>query len=406
MSKTHFAGGFGDEPCRVHGAPALVEARLTNSSAPTFDVVIAGAGIVGAACAWQLSKAGLSVGITDAAFVGSGATAAGMGHIVVMDDSEAQFRLTSWSRQLWHEVAAELPARAEYAEGGTLWVASNEAELAEAERKRDYASSRGVDATLVNAQELSALEPRLRPGLAGALLVPHDALVYAPVVARWMLAQAVSRGAIYHPQQGVESFGAGKARLADGTLWSAAALVNAAGVDAPRLTPGLPIQARKGHLAITDRAPGFIAHQIVELGYLKSAHSHTAESVAFNLCPRPTGQILIGSSRQFGVSSTAVDRAILEAMLNRALSYMPDLGDLSTIRCWTGFRAATPDNLPLIGPHPSMEGVWVAAGHEGLGITTALGTARLLTALIAGNSCEIPAEPYLPSRYAAQGSGV
>ncbi len=273
MSKTHFAGGFGDEPCRVHGAPALVEARLTNSSAPTFDVVIAGAGIVGAACAWQLSKAGLSVGITDAAFVGSGATAAGMGHIVVMDDSEAQFRLTSWSRQLWHEVAAELPARAEYAEGGTLWVASNEAELAEAERKRDYASSRGVDATLVNAQELSALEPRLRPGLAGALLVPHDALVYAPVVARWMLAQAVSRGAIYHPQQGVESFGAGKARLADGTLWSAAALVNAAGVDAPRLTPGLPIQARKGHLAITDRAPGFIAHQIVELGYLKSAHS-------------------------------------------------------------------------------------------------------------------------------------
>jgi glycine/D-amino acid oxidase-like deaminating enzyme len=164
----------------------------------------------------------------------------------------------------------------------------------------------------------------------------------------------------------------------------------------------LAVQARKGHLAITDRAPGFIAHQIVELGYLKDAHSRTADSVAFNVCPRPTGQILVGSSRQFGVSSPAVDRPILEAMLNRALSYMPELANLSAIRCWTGFRAATPDNLPLIGPHPTLLGVWVAAGHEGLGITTSLATAHLLASFIAGSSCDIPAEPYLPARHAGE----
>ena len=93
---------------------------------------------------------------------------------------------------------------------------------------------------------------------------------------------------------------------------------------------------------------------------------------------------------------------MLEAMLRRALTYMPALRELSAIRCWTGFRAATPDNLPLIGPHPKLPGVWVAAGHEGLGITTCLGTARLLSAMITGNQCAIPAAPYLPSRFDVQ----
>ena len=375
---------------------------MTQTGSGHFDAVIAGAGVVGAACAWQLARAGLSVGIVDAHFVASGATAAGMGHIVAMDDSEAQFRLTAWSRQLWRELAKELPAAAEYRECGTLWVAADDEEMAQAELKRDYALAHGVEATVLSAKQLAHLEPQLRPDLQGGLLVPGDGVVYAPLAARWMLARAMQRGAVYRAGVAIESLQDSEARLSDGSRWSAKALVNAAGIDAARLSPGLPIQPRKGHLAITDRAPGFISHQIVELGYLKSAHSQRTDSVAFNLCPRPTGQILIGSSRQFGVADAAVERPMLEAMLRRALTYMPALRELSAIRCWAGFRAATPDNLPLIGPHPKLPGVWVAAGHEGLGITTCLGTARLLSAMITGNECAIPAAPYLPSRFDVQ----
>ena len=375
---------------------------MTQTGSGHFDVVIAGAGVVGAACAWQLAQTGLSVGIVDAHFVASGATAAGMGHIVAMDDSEAQFRLTAWSRQLWRELAKELPAAAEYRECGTLWVAADDEEMAQAELKRDYALAHGVEATVLSAKQLAHLEPQLRPDLQGGLLVPGDGVVYAPLAARWMLARAMQRGAVYRAGVAIESLQDSEARLSDGSRWSAKALVNAAGIDAARLSPGLPIQPRKGHLAITDRAPGFISHQIVELGYLKSAHSQRTDSVAFNLCPRPTGQILIGSSRQFGVADAAVERPMLEAMLRRALTYMPALRELSAIRCWAGFRAATPDNLPLIGPHPKLPGVWVAAGHEGLGITTCLGTARLLSAMITGNECAIPPAPYLPSRFDVQ----
>jgi glycine/D-amino acid oxidase-like deaminating enzyme len=74
-------------------------------SPQTFDLAIIGAGIVGAACADEASRAGLTVAIIDCGVIGGGATAAGMGHIVVMDDSDAQFALTRYSQELWKEVA-------------------------------------------------------------------------------------------------------------------------------------------------------------------------------------------------------------------------------------------------------------------------------------------------------------
>ena len=143
---------------------------------------------------------------------------------------------------------------------------------------------------------------------------------------------------------------------------------------------------------------GLVRHQLVELSYLKSAHSETSDSVAFNIQPRVTGQLLIGSSRQFGVEDPGVDEWILARMLRRACSYMPGLQSLWAIRAWTGFRPATPDNLPIIGPWPGRQILYIAAGHEGLGITTSLGTARILTDQILGRHPKIPITPYLPAR--------
>jgi glycine/D-amino acid oxidase-like deaminating enzyme len=188
--------------------------------------------------------------------------------------------------------------------------------------------------------------------------------------------------------------------LADGSRISAGRTVSATGPWSPSLTPGLPVRKRKGHLVITERYPGFVRHQIVELGYLKSAHSVSQDSVAFNVQPRRTGQVLIGSSRQFDAPDTAIDQAILDRMLHRALEYMPGLGQLQATRVWTGHRAATPDKLPLIGPSVVSDKIWLATGHEGLGITTSLATGRLVADLLLGRPAEIPATPYSPSRFA------
>jgi D-hydroxyproline dehydrogenase subunit beta len=383
-----------------------------------YDVVIVGAGIVGAACADELARRGLRVVVVDGDVVGGGATAAGMGHIVVMDDSDAQFALTRFSQQLWQELRPELSDDVEYEQCGTIWVAADEDEMNEVRRKRDYYGKRGVPTEVLDAEALQRLEPNLRPGMAGGLLVPEDGVLYPPCAARFLIERAQKRGAKLHLGISVARIGRGQVRLADGAEISAGIIVNTAGAFATELTPGLEIKKRKGHLVITDRYPGFVRHQLVELGYLKSAHSVSGDSVAFNVQPRRTGQVLIGSSRQYGAEHKEVDHSMLVRMLQRAQEYMPGLARLSTVRTWTGFRAATPDKLPLIGPWVANaaenrtgeevrgttgdKSIFLATGHEGLGITTSLGTARILADQITGTNPEIPVEPYLPSRTAKE----
>lgn len=369
-----------------------------------FDAVVIGAGIVGAACADSLSREGLRVAIVERDVIGGGATAAGMGHLVVMDDSEAQFALTRFSQQLWAELKTELPADIEYQQCGTLWIASDEDELAEVVRKHRYYTQRNVPVEIIDAASLARLEPNLRGGMAGALCVPEDAVVYPPCAARFFVERAQNRGAQMFLGLAVREIQAGSVLLSDNSRLSAGLIVNATGASASTLTPGLDIKLRKGHLVITDRYPGFVQHQLVELGYLKSAHSLTSDSVAFNVQPRSTGQMLIGSSRQYGVESKEIDDAILSRMLQRAQDYLPALGSASAIRTWTGFRAATPDKLPLIGILPDNDRLFLATGHEGLGITTSLGTAALIADQVMRRPSPIPIEPYLPARAFAEHS--
>lgn len=365
------------------------------------DVIVVGAGIVGAACARELARGGLVVDVLDGGIAGGGTTAAGMGHLVVMDDSEEQFALTAYSCNLWRSLAEELPPDVELDPCGTLWVAEDGEQLEAVRAKRRYYGERGVDTEELDPQQVAEAEPNLRP-LAGALRVPGDAVVYPPNAARHLLADAERAGARLREGCTVATLGDGDVVTAQGERLSAGAVVNAAGAAAGLLTPRLPIAPRKGHLVITDRHPGFCHHQLVELGYLKSAHEMSAESVAFNVQPRKTGQLLIGSSRELVGWDASMNRAILGRMVARAAAFLPSIAQLAAIRVWTGFRPATPDKLPLVGRWEDSERLWIAAGHEGLGITTSLGSAHLLADLMLGRAPALDPAPFAPSRAAAE----
>lgn len=368
------------------------------------DALIVGAGIVGAACAAELAALGMRVEVLDAEGIGGGATAAGMGHIVVMNDSPAEFALSRYSRDLWLALAPQLRKRDAFARCGTLWVAADDEEWQAARTMHAAFVAQGVSAQMLDAVELRACEPALAQSMAGGLRIEHDSIVYAPTVAEWLLTQSsgvenirVRLGAR------VIAVSADGVTLADGERIGAAHVIVANGLGAQQLLRSLPLQPKKGHLLITDRYPELIRHQLLELGYIKSAHHAAGTSVAFNAQPRPTGQLLIGSSRQFDTADPAVDMPVLAQMLQRAAHYLPVLPTLHGIRAWTGFRAASPDGLPLIGPAGDFSpGVWLAIGHEGLGVTTSLASAKLLAAQITGDVAPIPVEPYLPRRFAQQ----
>lgn len=360
-----------------------------------YDLIVVGAGIVGAACAEAAAGEGLRVALVEPGPVGGGATAAAMGHLVAMDDDPAELALSAYSLGLW-ERYAEL-REAEFSRCGTLWVARNESELAVVPVKIARLAAAGLAAEVVDAQQLYALEPALVPGLAGGMRVPGEAVVYPPRMARYLVDQALQAGGQLFAGRRVTELLADGVRLDDGQRLSGPVLV-ASGLAVPQLLPELKVYPRKGQLVITDRYPGRIRHQLLELGYADSAHGDAATSVAFNVQPRPTGQLLIGSSRQVGVSDREISMPLLRLMLERAFAFLPMLRGLQALRVWTGLRPATPDGRPYLGQVPGRGQVWVAAGHEGLGVTTALGSARLLIDGLLGRTPAIDPAPYDPAR--------
>jgi D-hydroxyproline dehydrogenase subunit beta len=280
-----------------------------------------------------------------------------------------------------------------------VWVAADDEELAEAARKSAYYNERGVPATVLSPRELAEYEPNLRAGLAGGMFVPQDAIVNPPAVAMHLVTLALAHGAELLLGCKINALRRGEAVLDKGARLTAPLLVNATCGWATDLNPGLPIRKRKGHLVLTERYPDLVRHQVAELGYLKSTDATESDSVVFNVQPRPNGQILIGASRQYDNEDMGVDKRIVDALLKRAAQYIPALATKKMATTRVGFRAATPDKLPLIGPVPDDETLWLATGHEGLGITTSLGTAALIAAALTGLKLEIPLEPYLPARF-------
>nr|WP_276016167.1 FAD-dependent oxidoreductase [Burkholderia pseudomallei] len=358
------------------------------------DIVVIGAGIVGAACAHEFAQRGLRVVIVDDG--GGGATGAGMGHLVAMDDNAAELALTHHSIALWSGLRDAMPDGCAYRNCGTLWLAADAHEMDLARAKQAALAERGVAGELIDRATLAALEPMLRADLGGALKIPGDGILYAPAAANWLLHRLP--GVTLRRAKAVAVEGPG-VTLESGDTLRAERVVVANGVAARALLPELPLRPKKGHLLITDRYPAQVSHQLVELGYAASAHASDGTSVAFNVQPRPTGQLLIGSSRQFDTEDPRVEAPVLARMLRRAVGYLPALAGLNGIRAWTGFRSASPDGLPLLGEHPSQRGLWLAVGHEGLGVTTAPGSARVLAALMFGERAAIDVEPYLPGRF-------
>jgi len=368
----------------------------------SVDVAIVGGGIVGCACARAASRAGLRVAVFEGQRIGAGATAAAMGHLVTIDDDLAEFALARLSMRLWREWSGwdAIERRAT----GTLWLAETDAQRDAAHAKLARLRHAGLSAQWLDPESLHAAEPRLARDLAGALRVTDDEVAYGPEMAVRLAADVRAAGGHVHEMTPVAALRDDGLLLADGSRVSAGHVLLAAGCDSARLWPGespLPLRPRKGQLAISDRYPGYLRHALVELGYIAAAHGDADESVAFNAQPRASGQVLLGSSRSFSDTSADVDAALLARMVRRAQRFLPDIGMLQMLRCWAGFRPATPDGRPIIGRIPASErgNQWVATGHEGLGLTTATGTASVWLDLLLGRTPAIDPAPYSPERF-------
>ena len=116
--------------------------------------------------------------------------------------------------------------------------------------------------------------------------------------------------------------------------------------------------------------------------------------------PRRDGRVLIGATVEEAGFDKRTTGAARDALLTAAAAILPCLVDAEVERQWSGLRPASADALPLIGRAPNFSNLWIASGHHRSGLQLAPPTARMISAMIRGQRCELPTEPFDPARFA------
>jgi D-hydroxyproline dehydrogenase subunit beta len=379
-------------------------------------VVVVGAGIVGAACAYHLARAGARVTVLERGTVAGGASSAGEGNILVSDKIPGpELDLALWSRRLWSDIGADLGSRSiELEAKGGLVVADSDAErdqlTALAERQR----AAGMAVTELAADELADYEPRLAPHLAGGAYFPQDAQVQPMLATAHLLRGLEVRCGV--EVRGIETGPTGAVtgvRTGDGGLVPAGAVVNATGVSGGDLVAAagtrLPVTPRRGFILVTEplhggRGPRPIRHKVYTAGYIRAVISDDAgPQTAAVIEGTKAGTVLIGSSRECRGFDPRYPLPVLRRLAKQAVELFPFLAEVRVLRAFHGFRPLTPDHLPVIGPDKRVAGLWHAWGHEGAGIGLAPATGALIAALMTGAAPGVDPSPFDPGRFDSGG---
>ncbi|MGW4936674.1 NAD(P)/FAD-dependent oxidoreductase [Streptomyces sp. NPDC004166] len=373
----------------------------------TCDVVVVGAGMVGAACALYAARAGLDVALVDRGPVAGGTTGAGEGNLLVSDKEPGpELELALLSLRLWDELADELGPAVEYEPKGGVVVASAPEGLAALEGLGAGQRAAGVEAVDVPADRLHDLEPHLAPGLTGGVLYPQDRQVMPALAAAHLVRASRARLLTGRTVTGVLRTRQGAVRgvRTDRGDVHAPAVVNAAGTWSGEVAAlagvTLPVLPRRGFVLVTEPLPPRVRHKVYAADYVADVAS---DSAALQTSPvvegTAAGPVLIGASRERVGFDRSFSLPVARALAAGATRLFPFLEQVRAMRTYLGFRPYMPDHLPAIGPDPRAPGLYHACGHEGAGIGLSTGTGHLIAQILGGGGPELDLTPFRPERF-------
>ncbi|KAL6217837.1 hypothetical protein ACLB2K_011054 [Fragaria x ananassa] len=417
------------------------------SASQTFDVLIIGAGIIGLTIARQfLIGSDLSVAVIDKAVPCSGATGAGQGYIWMAHKTPSSelWELGLRSQKLWEELAESLVQKGldpikelGWKKTGSMLVGRGAEELEVLKRRVEQQCGAGIRAEYLSAGDLRVKEPELRVDKdTGAAFLPDDSQLDAHRAVEFLekgnrLYSSEGRYAEFYNDPVMSLLRSGGSKEVEAIKTSRTmlhcrkAIVVAAGcwsgslmhdlIRESEIVLDVPVKPRKGHLLVLENFNSFqVNHGLMEVGYVD--HQTTVPhpnilspglldqtlSVSMTATMDTVGNIVLGSSRQFAGFCTEVEETILSRIWDRAGEFFPTLrekplSDFSKSReVRVGLRPYMPDGKPVIGAVPGLPNLFLATGHEGGGLSMALGTAEMLVDMVLGNAEKINSAPFAP----------
>lgn len=373
------------------------------SNKRTAGTVVIGGGAVGTSVACYLAMSGMDVTLVERGEFAWGTSRRCEGHVVTYDTPPGDFSLFCKTGQdLFYEAQKFLPVDFDFSPEGIGLLVDNESHLEMVKANYEGKQKEGYNVTLWDRDELRRHEPNIGDNVIGCLNFNNDCTLNPMRLCFGLAEHARAHGAVIMPRTHVMDLRMANGRVSgvetDKGLILTENVVLAAGVWTPRLGAMLgvnvPIRPRQGHILVTERVQGLLNKAYVEYGYLLTKHGLKRDNVtpdmdkfgvAFVIEPSTAGTVLIGSSRRFVGMDTRPHPSVMRAVAERGTQFFPALSDMRLLRCYAGVRPATTDELPIIST-THIPGLFIGAGHEGLGISLSLITGKIMSQLVRGQT--------------------
>ncbi|WP_340084137.1 FAD-dependent oxidoreductase [Siminovitchia sp. FSL H7-0308] len=380
------------------------------------DVFIIGGGIIGCAIAYYVSKSGRQVTLVEKGDFVSGTSSRCDGNILAIDkDPGFDSQMSLVSQKLVADLSRQLDYPFEYRAPGSILVCESEEEMEAAEQWVERQKAAGLPFRMLDRNDIRHESKYFADDLLGGLECSTDSTVNP-----YMLAFALLEAA---KQQGTEAWKHTEVRRVkkegDGSfsidtsngMFTANHVVNAAGVWAPKIGEmlglSIPIKPRKGHIIVASRQEQIGLRKVMEFGYLISKFGGERRvdpltekyGVALVFEPTESQNFLIGSSREFVDFNTKVEHEVIQCIARRAIRFYPKMADMMIIRTYAGLRPYTEDHLPIVSRVDEIPNFYIAAGHEGDGISLAAVTGKVVEELMNEKETSIPIQPLSYHRF-------
>lgn len=381
------------------------------------DVVVVGGGIVGAACAYELARAGASVTLLEREELAAGASGRNNGLWVTPTDPQLlPMARASLGRYLELVDDSPVPYRLDRDPIGLLAVALDEDEMALGARAHDPYHAASVEVEELGAEDALRLEPALSREVLGGWLVHHGHRLAPAALTVALALMAVDRGATvrHHlPARALIERGERVVGVVtdEGRIDADEVVVATGPWTHALLDPvghRLPIAGARGWLVRLDPGPDPL-HRLVgsagwelatgrwEDGAVRAGDLEEVSAATSTLLhPATDGSLIAGSSRQPVLTPEAEEPGVPATIVRGAIRLVPSLAEARVRSGWWGIRPMTPDERPFVGR--LADGLSVAAGHGSEGVILGAGTGQLIASILLGHDVPFDREPFDPGR--------